>query len=253
MRFASLGSGSRGNATLIQVRSTLIMIDCGFSLRETEQRLKTLGVTAQQVSAILVTHEHGDHIKGVGPFARKYKIPVWLTYGTAQSSRLGMLPKQEHIVIETDFCVGDITITPFSVPHDACEPCQYRFSNGRQMLGLLTDTGMITPHIVDMLSGTHALLLECNHDEGMLLESEYPESLKQRVGGDYGHLNNQQAAGLLASMDTSQLTYIAGMHLSENNNTPQLVKETLSDALSWQTGQIQVAHQDLGLSWAQIN
>lgn len=253
MRFASLGSGSRGNATLIQVGSTLVMIDCGFSLRETEQRLNAFGVNAQEVSAILVTHEHGDHIKGVGPFARKYKIPVWLTYGTAQSSRLGLLPKQEYIVIETDFRVGDITITPFSVPHDASEPCQYRFSNGKQMLGLLTDTGMITPHIIDILSGINALLLECNHDTEMLSVSEYPESLKQRVGGDYGHLNNQQAAGLLTSMDTRQLTYIAGMHLSENNNIPQLVKETLSEALLWQTGRINVAHQDLGLSWTAIN
>ena len=229
------------------------MIDCGFSLRETEQRLTAFGVCAHDVTAILVTHEHGDHIKGVGAFARKYKTPVWLTYGTAQSSRLGALPRAQHIVIENNFRVGDITITPFSVPHDAAEPCQYRFSNGKHMLGLLTDTGMITPHIIDMLSGTRALLLECNHDETMLRESEYPESLKQRVGGDYGHLNNQQAAGLLADMDTSQLSYIAGMHLSENNNTPQLVKEALSAALSWQTGHIDVAHQELGLSWIKIN
>jgi phosphoribosyl 1,2-cyclic phosphodiesterase len=229
------------------------MIDCGFSLRETEQRLQAFGVRPLDVAAILVTHEHSDHIKGVGAFARKYQTPVWLTYGTAQTARLGTLPIAEHIVVEQDFRVGDITVTPFSVPHDASEPCQYRFSNGKHMLGLLTDTGMITPHIIDMLSGIAALLLESNHDQGMLLESDYPESLKQRVAGNYGHLNNQQAAGLLTDMDTSQLSYIAGMHLSENNNTPQLVKEALSEALAWQTGQIHVAHQELGLSWTRIN
>ena len=237
MQFASLGSGSRGNATLIQTGSTTLMIDCGFSLRETEQRLITYGVRAQDVAAILVTHEHSDHIKGVGAFARKYNTPIWLTYGTAQCARLGVLPRAEHIVVENDFRIGDITVTPFSVPHDASEPCQYRFSDGKRMLGLLTDTGMITPHIIDMLSGIAGLLLEC----------------KQRVAGNYGHLNNQQAADLLTNMDTSQLTYIAGMHLSENNNTPQLVKEALSTALAWQTGQIDVAHQDLGLSWTRIN
>ena len=253
MQFASLGSGSRGNATLIQVGSTTLMVDCGFSLRETEQRLQSCGVCATDITAILVTHEHSDHIKGVGAFARKYRTPVWLTYGTAQSARLGVLPVVEHIIVEQDFRVGDITVTPFSVPHDANEPCQYRFSDGRQMLGLLTDTGMITPHIIDMLSGIAALLLECNHDMEMLVESDYPQSLKQRVGGDYGHLNNQQAAGLLSEMDTSRLNYIAGMHLSENNNTPQLVKEALAAALMWDTGQIQVAHQDLGLGWTGIN
>jgi phosphoribosyl 1,2-cyclic phosphodiesterase len=253
LQFASLGSGSRGNATLVQTGSTTLMIDCGFSLRETEQRLTAFGTRAQDVAAILVTHEHSDHIKGVGAFARKYNTPVWLTYGTAQSARLGVLPKAEHIVIENDFRVGDITVTPFSVPHDASEPCQYRFSDGQRMLGLLTDTGMITPHIIDMLSGITGLLLECNHDQAMLMESDYPDSLKLRVAGNYGHLNNRQAADLLSNMDTSQLTYIAGMHLSENNNTPQLVKEALSEVLAWQTGQINVAHQDLGLSWTRIN
>ncbi len=253
MRFASLGSGSRGNATLVQSGSTTIMLDCGFSLRETEQRLLALGIKANEISAILVTHEHSDHIKGVGAFARKHKTPVWLTYGTAQSAKFGEIPQIRHLAVETDFKVGDITVTPFTVPHDAVEPCQYRFSNGKHLLGVLTDTGMITSHIVDILSGVSAMLLECNHDTAMLMESDYPESLKQRVAGNYGHLNNQQAADLLKQMDTGKLAYIAGMHLSENNNTPQLVKEALSGALSWQTGQIEVAHQELGLAWNHVN
>jgi len=229
------------------------MLDCGFSLRETEQRLREFNVRADEITAILVTHEHSDHIKGVGAFARKYKTPVWLSYGTAQTEKLGNLPELQHIVVENDFQIGDITVTPFTVPHDAVEPCQYRFSDGKQMLGILTDTGMITSHIIDLLGGVSALLLECNHDADMLLESEYPESLKQRVGGNYGHLNNQQAAELIQQMDTSKLRYVAGMHLSENNNTPQLVKESLSAALAWPTGQIDVAHQELGLEWIQLN
>lgn len=253
MRFASLGSGSRGNATLVQAGSATIMVDCGFSVRETEQRLSALGISAVDVTAILVTHEHSDHVKGVGAFARKYNTPVWLTYGTAQSTKFGELPQARHLAPETTFRIGNIDILPFTVPHDATEPCQFRFSAGKQMLGVLTDTGMITPHIIDILSGVDALLLECNHDMPMLMQSDYPESLKQRVASDYGHLNNQQAADLLAQMDTGRLSYIAGMHLSDNNNTPQLVKETLSAAMSWQTGQIDVAHQELGLAWNQIN
>jgi len=237
----------------VQSGSTIILLDCGFSLRETEQRLTAFGIRAADITAVLVTHEHSDHIKGVGAFARKYRTPVWLTYGTVQSSRCGDMPWTEHLVVESDFNIGEITVTPFTVPHDASEPCQFRFSNGQKMLGILTDTGRITTHIVDMLSGVSALLLECNHDPEMLMESDYPLSLKQRVAGDYGHLSNRQAAELLTLMDTSRLDYIAGMHLSENNNTPQLVKEALSAALSWPTGQIDVAHQELGLGWIQIN
>ncbi len=253
MRIASIGSGSRGNATIVTTETTAIMVDCGFSLRETEQRLDDFGLTADDIDAILVTHEHADHIKGVGAFARKYRTPVWLTHGTLQADRFGALPLMETIVPESDFKIGNLTITPFSVPHDALEPCQFRFDDGAISLGILTDTGMITPHIIDMLDGVNALLLECNHDSLMLDESEYPDSLKQRVGGDYGHLNNDQAAHLLKNMNTRNLSYIAAMHLSENNNTPQLAKESLSMALQWDTGRIEVAHQELGLDWTQLN
>lgn len=252
MRFASIGSGSRGNATIIATDTTTVMVDCGFSLKETEQRLSALNLSATDVDAILVTHEHGDHIKGIGAFARRHNTPVCLTHGTSLNGRFGAIPRSTTIRAEVPFQIGDLTVTPFSVPHDAAEPCQFKFSHRGCSLGVLTDTGRITPHIVDMLDGIDALLLECNHDLEMLLESEYPESLKLRVGGDYGHLNNTQAAGLLADMNTTNLRYVAAMHLSENNNTPQLAKEYLSSALQWETGRIDVAHQDLGLDWVRI-
>jgi len=139
MRFASLGSGSRGNATLVEAGSTLVMVDCGFSCIETERRMARLGCTPDQLSAILVTHEHGDHVRGVAPLARKYRLPVWLTNGTRMVLQDNNLPEVHHFNGHTDFQVGDLQIHPFTVPHDAREPCQFRLSDGRLRFGLLTD------------------------------------------------------------------------------------------------------------------
>ncbi len=253
MQIASLGSGSRGNATLIQHKSTTLLIDCGFSLRETERRLQRLGMSASDVDAIFVTHEHTDHIKGVGAFARKHKIPVWMTHGTLRAAEPGFIPVINEMVTEEKLDICDIQVTPFSVPHDAAEPCQFCFSDGDKCIGVLTDTGMITPHIIEMLSGLDALLLECNHDLNMLEEGEYPQSLKVRVASDYGHLNNDQAASLLEQIDANNLNYIAAMHISGKNNTPYLAQQALSSALCWQEHDIQVADQDQGLEWVDIN
>ena len=253
MRIASLGSGSRGNATLVKHKKTTLLIDCGFSLRETEGRLERLGIDASEVDAILVTHEHTDHIRGVGAFARKHKTPVWMTHGTCRASNTGVLPDLNEIVVEEELAIRDLLVKPFAVPHDAAEPCQFHFSCGSKNVGLLTDTGMVTPHIIDMLSGLNALLLECNHDLAMLQDGEYPPALKMRVGSDYGHLNNDQAADLLEKIDTANLNFVAAMHISDKNNTTYLARQALSDALGWQEQDIQVAHQDKGLDWVNIN
>ena len=253
MRIASIGSGSRGNATLVQHEQTTLLIDCGFSLRETEKRLGELGLEAQDIDAILITHEHSDHIRGVGSFIRKYSTPVYMTHGTYRVSDIFDLHPCQEIVAGAAISIKDISILPFAVPHDAVEPCQFVFTDGNVRIGLLTDTGMITPHIIDMLSACTALLLECNHDIELLQQGGYPPSLKQRVGGDYGHLNNGQAAQLLTKMDTSQLCYIAAMHLSEKNNKPALARRALSKALGWRMHDIQVAEQDTGLDWFQLN
>lgn len=251
MRFASLGSGSRGNGTLVEQGSTLLLVDCGFSLRETERRLLRLGHDPAQVSAILVTHEHGDHLSGVGLFARRYKVPVWFSAGTRAACREEFEDAQVFNS-HASFAIGDIEVTPFPVPHDAREPTQFVFGNGAHRLGLLTDTGALTPHIEQQLTGCDALLLECNHDRVMLANGIYPPVLKARVGGDFGHLSNVQAATLLQRIDCSHLQHIVAAHLSDKNNTPQLATEALAAALDCSHEWIGIARQDEGLDWREL-
>lgn len=253
MQFASLGSGSRGNATLIRYHSTTLLVDCGFSLKETEQRLARVGLLAEQIDGIFVTHEHGDHIRGVGAFARRHKTPVWMTHGTERSAEMGTIPNGFELIIGEAVQVGEIEVLPYSVPHDAAEPCQFLFSNGKHKLGLLTDAGMITPHIIQTLSGIDAILLECNHDIDMLLDGEYPPYLKERVASDYGHLNNHQAADLLVKMDTTRLEKIVVLHISDKNNDPILARQALAEAVDWDSDDICVAHQSDGLDWMSLN
>ena len=253
MRIASLGSGSRGNATLIQHEQTTLLVDCGFSLREIEKRLAVMGLEAGDIDAILVTHEHSDHIRGIGSFIRKYATPLYMTHGTYRVSDVFELHPCQEISASETVTIKDVEVLPFAVPHDAAEPCQFVFTDGDVRVGLLTDTGMITPHIVENLSGCNALLLECNHDLGMLQQGDYPPSLKQRVGSNYGHLNNAQAASLVEQIDTQQLCYVAAMHISEKNNRPALAQRALSKALGWRVKDIEVADQDAGLDWFQLN
>jgi phosphoribosyl 1,2-cyclic phosphodiesterase len=162
MQFASLGSGSRGNATLVEAGSTLVMVDCGFSCRETERRMQRLGRSAAQLAAVLVTHEHGDHIRGVPVLARKYDLPVWLSNGTGMVLQENDLPDVRMLDGYGRFSLGDLEIHPYTVPHDAREPCQFVFGDGGYRFGMLTDTGRITAHICDCLDACDALLLECS-------------------------------------------------------------------------------------------
>ncbi len=254
MRFASLGSGSEGNALVVQFGASCVMMDCGFSLNETNARLARLGLTANSLSGIVVTHEHGDHVAGVARLARKYSIPVWLTHGTrlAHGKDLVSLPDVTEIDPHTPFAVGELWMQPYLVPHDAAEPVQYVFSDGVRRLGVLTDTGCSTKHIEQMLSGCDALVLECNHDVAMLANGHYPTSLKQRVGGRFGHLNNADAASLLSRLDNSRLQHIVAAHLSSRNNTPELAVGALSAALNCDKDWIAVATQDEGLDWREI-
>ena len=252
LEFASLGSGSKGNATLVSVANTCIMVDCGFSMRETVMRLEKIGKQPEQLAAILLTHEHTDHIRGAGALSRKYGVPVWSTRGTAKAEALGDLGRQYYINAEEQFTIGNINIQAFPVPHDAREPCQFVFSNGENKLGLLTDVGKGTPHILDKLSQCDALLLECNHDSEMLFSGDYPPSLKDRVAGDLGHLSNQQAADILKNLDTTNLKYIAAMHLSDKNNQSELAQQALSAVLGWEESWINIADQERGLAWQQV-
>lgn len=249
MRFASLGSGSRGNGTLVEQDNTCILVDCGFTLKEIEKRLARLGKNPAELTAILITHEHADHVSGVGMLARKYEIPVWMTPGTWSAQRFGDLPALQFFSSHECFAIDALEIQPFPVPHDAREPSQFVFGNGAHRLGLLTDTGSCTPYIERMLSACDALLIECNHDSMMLAEGSYSASLKHRVGGSLGHLSNAQAAQLLTRLDCSRLQHLIAMHLSEKNNTPTLARQALSDALDCDPEWIGIADQHDGLAW----
>lgn len=252
MRFASLGSGSRGNATLIQAADTIVMVDCGFSMSETESRLQRLGVGPGDIAALLVTHEHSDHVSGVARFATRHRIPIRCTAGTrAACLKLG-LETAEPFDGHAAFTLGDLQVIPVAVPHDAREPTQFLFDDGAHRFGLLTDTGEITPHIRRMFDGCAALLLECNHDREMLENGSYPPSLKDRVGGPLGHLSNAQAAGLLRRLDTQWLQHLVAAHLSEKNNTPELARTALAEAVDCEPDWIGVADQETGLDWREI-
>lgn len=252
MRFASLGSGSRGNGTLVEQNNTCVLVDCGFSMKEAESRLAKLGSAAEKISAILVTHEHGDHINGVGALARKYTIPVWATGGTFSADRLGERIEMNRICSHTAFAIGDIEVQPFPVPHDAREPTQFVFGNGDKRLGLLTDVGSRTAHLEQQLSACDALILECNHDKALLDNGEYPLSLKRRVGGDLGHLSNAQAADILGRLDTSKLTQLVAAHLSEKHNTPSLAQAALAEVLGCAPEWVNVADQRAGFDWRDV-
>jgi len=255
MRFASLGSGSRGNALVVESGGTRVLLDCGFGIRETVRRLERLGIEAESLSAILVTHEHSDHIGGVFKFARRHSIPAWLTHGTLVSApqRDTELPEVTLIDGHVARALGDLEIQPYPVPHDAREPVQYVFSDGARKLGVLTDCGSLTAHVVAMLDGCDALVLECNHDESMLAASDYPPALKRRISGRLGHLSNEAAAGLLAQVNASRLQHLVAAHLSEQNNQPALAVTALATVLGCAEEWIGVATQDSGFDWRQIS
>jgi phosphoribosyl 1,2-cyclic phosphodiesterase len=258
LKFASLGSGSEGNALLVSTalqtsNAATVMVDCGFGIRETEQRLAKLGVHPEQIDAIVVTHEHQDHIGGVFKFAQKHRIPVWLSYGTLQATRHAYGDVQLNFCRDGEaFSVKGLEIHPFTVPHDAREPLQYVINDCDSRLGILTDTGQYTPYVVESLGGCDALILECNHDSKMLAESAYPYSLKQRIGGLYGHLSNQAGADILKAIDQSRLRKVVGAHLSRQNNKLELAYEALSGALATSDTEISIACQDNGFEWVEL-
>lgn len=253
IRFASLGSGSKGNATLIESgekdRDTRILLDCGFSTKELDYRLEKLGRSAKTINAIVITHEHSDHVSGAGRLSRKYNIPVWLTVGTAHACRDNDFFETRYINSHVDFDIDDIGLQPFPVPHDAREPCQFVFTDGASRLGILTDLGCYTPHIINHLGRLDSLLLECNYDEKMLLAGAYPQSLKKRVQGNKGHLDNVHASELLKKLDLTQLKNIIGVHVSEKNNTEEYALNALCEGLGCEYNAVSLASQTGGFGW----
>jgi phosphoribosyl 1,2-cyclic phosphodiesterase len=251
VRYCSLGSGSRGNATLVEAGRTRLLVDCGFNLRTTEARLAELGLSPRQLDAVLVTHEHSDHVAGVERLARQYALPVFMTPGTFHAMGRPAI-RFEPVVLGDRFAIGDLEVTPVAVPHDAREPCQYIFDTGEYRLGILTDTGTVTPWIVQQYQRLDALFLEANYDPAMLANGPYPPHLRARVGGPLGHLSNQQAAGLLAELDRSSLRHVAVAHISEKNNLPELALGEFSAVLNDWSGQLVLARQNQGLPWQDL-
>jgi phosphoribosyl 1,2-cyclic phosphodiesterase len=254
VRFACLGSGSEGNGLLVEAGATRVLIDCGFGIRDCIARLARLGVAAESLDAIVVTHEHSDHIGGVAAMAARFDIAVWLTFGTLDcvSERFADLPRIYGIDSYQPFVVGELELDPIAVPHDAREPVQFICSDGRKRMALLTDLGFSTPYVEMRLSACDALVLECNHDLDMLADGDYPWQLKQRISSRLGHLHNEASADLLAALDTSRLKHIIAAHLSQQNNTPDKARAALAGALNCAPGWVGIADQAEGFGWREM-
>lgn len=255
MRFCSLGSGSGGNATLIEasqgITRTQLLVDCGFSLRELTRRLARAGGRPEDLSAIFITHEHGDHAGCALGLAAKYKLPLITSRGTWRAiGSPDIDPALVRFVRDGDtLALGDLELQPFAVPHDANEPLQLRCHDGWRRLGLITDIGSLSDEVTGALQDCDALLLECNHDEAMLRASSYPSVLKRRILGTHGHLSNASAAELLSACLHAGLRHVVAAHLSARNNRPELAAAALAGILGCADGDIPVADQATGLDW----
>jgi phosphoribosyl 1,2-cyclic phosphodiesterase len=257
LRFRSLGSGSTGNAALVEAtsggRTSRLLIDCGFGLRQLDLRLAKAGLAAGDIDAIFVTHEHGDHIGCAHSLSRRNRIPVWMSEGTWLATGGRDFEGRLNLARDdSEFAVGDIAVRPFTVPHDAREPLQLRCSDGDRTLGVLTDLGHATAHVLSRLSGVHALLLEFNHDSELLANSAYPAFLKLRVGGKHGHLSNTAAADIARAVRHEGLRHVVAAHLSEQNNRPEIVRRLMAEALGGHEAEMLTASASEGSPWLDV-
>lgn len=234
LRCALIGSGSAGNATLVQSGATTVLVDCGYSIRHFEERAAALAFDPAGLTAILVTHEHDDHVGGVDALARRYGIPVYATRGTrvANETRIGALPDWQEISCHSACRIGELEIIPVPVPHDAREPSQFVLAAGDARLGILTDIGSLTAHVVRQYRDCDALVLEFNHEPALLQRSAYPSRLKRRIAGDYGHLSNAQSRSLLRAIGGARVRHVVAAHLSERTNDPEIVAAALEACVS---------------------
>lgn len=249
MRLCSIASGSSGNCIYIGHASTHLLIDAGISGKRIEQGLMEMGVEPQSISGILVTHEHSDHIQGIGILARKYQIPI---YGTAETfcamkkgkTNIGKVDDTlfQQVFPKDRITIGDIKVTPFSVSHDAANPVAYAFEAEGHKIGMATDLGVYTEETLEYLKHSEILYLESNHDVNMLMVGSYPYYLKQRILGEHGHLSNDTAAELLCKLYHRNLQHVVLAHLSKENNYPELAYETVKSELLLKVGQENMPH-----------
>jgi len=252
LHFISLGSGSNGNATLVRVADTLLLVDAGFSAKALCDRMSSVGISAEDLTAILISHEHSDHVKGVSVLARKYQIPVWLTRGTFNRLKDVKLPVVDFFHPHASFCIGDAEVSPYPIPHDAAEPCQFVVSDGSRRFAIATDLGFVTPYVRQHLRGVDALLLESNYDGDMLKNGSYPFALRGRIDGRYGHLSNDQAAEFASSVEHAGLQRLYLGHLSENNNTPDCAYTAVANRLQRGGDNVQVLKRAEAGEWFEV-
>ena len=256
LRFRSLGSGSSGNATLIEasdgLHRTRVLVDCGLGLRQLIARLAVEGTGPADLDGIFITHEHGDHIGCAPMLVARYGVPLWTSAGTAQYAAFAGLESALNLVRDGQvFAIGGLQLHPFTVPHDAREPLQLRCTDGDRVLGLMTDIGHVTGHALAALAGCHALVLESNHDVELLAQSRYPDFLKRRVGGQHGHLSNVQAAAVLGALHHDRLNTVVAAHLSERNNRPDLVSRAFAAVLGCGEADVLLAERH-GRGWLDV-
>ena len=255
IRFKSLGSGSTGNATVIQARCGTqlvhLLVDCGLGIRELDKRLGAAGMLAEQIDAVFITHEHGDHVGCARQLALRERIPVWMSEGTYAA--IGEPDFGGLLRVARDgaaFEVGGLQVRPFTVPHDAREPLQLTCTDGDTRLGVVTDLGHVSAHVLQEVAQCATLLLEANHDEAMLMAGSYPPFLKRRVGGGWGHLANTAAAQLAQAVHAGgRLRQVMAAHLSEQNNKPELARQALAAALGCGEADVLVADGAKGSDW----
>lgn len=259
LRFKSLGSGSAGNATLVEARCgadarpTRLLVDCGLRPSRLEAQLGANGLTLDDLDAVFITHEHSDHVGGLDSLCRQWSGPVWMSHGTWQGSREPALGQRLNKARDLQpIHIGALDILPFTVPHDAREPLQLRLSDGAVSLGILTDLGHASGHVLSALQQCDALLLECNHDPDLLAASTYPAFLKRRIGGPLGHLSNAEAAALARRLQHPGLRHLVAAHLSSQNNHPDLVRQALSQALDCTPPEVLIATAAQGTPWLNV-
>lgn len=233
MKLCSIASGSSGNCIYVGSEDTNILIDVGISKKRIEEGLKAIGVACEDLDGILITHEHSDHIQGLGVFSRKYKIPVYATSGTIRGiegyKSLGKMPEGllHQVKVDETFQVGSLEIHPFAISHDALEPSGFRVEKDGKTVAVATDLGIYDEYIVENLKDVNALVLEANHDIHMLEVGPYPYPLKRRVMGDQGHLSNELSGRLLCDILHDRLQCVMLGHLSKDNNYENLAYETV--------------------------
>jgi phosphoribosyl 1,2-cyclic phosphodiesterase len=254
MKICLLASGSKGNSILVESGKTRLLIDAGLSARELRKRLDSIGVEAESLDALLITHEHGDHVRGLGPLVRQLDLPVYLQTDLARKlPDVGKPDCVQEFVDGEEFTIKDLTIRPFAITHDCLAPVGFTLDGELGKVGVATDLGIVTRLVTECLQDCRALVLETNHDEELLRDGPYPWKLKQRVRSNHGHLSNNAAGNLLQSLLWNGLETVFLGHLSETNNRPDLAVEVVREVLEKQNicePQVLLGKQQLPVLWA---